>query len=279
MSSQRAALSVIVPSGSRADVIEDCLKSVRWADELLVVDSYSADETRAIAQRYADRVLQHEYGFSALQKNWAIPQASHEWVLIVDTDERVPDQLREEIESVLRCPQENVGYRIPRVNILFGAPVYHAGYYPDYQVRLFRRDSGRYDLRRVHAHLQLDGPCGTLRSPLVHYAHRSLDQTLRNLLVLMTGWEAEQREQQAQQRGRRPTAALPINLLARPVAAFLLRYIRQGGWRDGYRGLIVSLTWAMYVAITYMKIWERSLQLPENWWADDWQQRQHAEHE
>jgi hypothetical protein len=219
-------------------------------------------------------VLQHEYVNSALQKNWAIPQAAHEWVMIVDTDERVSPQLRNEVEETLRDPWPYVGYKIPRVNLVFGKPIRGAGYYPDYQLRLFRRDLGRYELRRVHAHVLLDGPCGTLKSPLIHYTHCSLDQTLRNLLVLMTTWEAEEREQNALNAERDPTRALFVNLLFRPLGAFGLRYFREGGWRDGYRGLIVSLVWAMYMVITYMKIWERSLNLPERWWVDDWENRQ-----
>jgi glycosyltransferase involved in cell wall biosynthesis len=273
MSPQRARLSVIVPTGSRDDVIEDCLRSVRWADEVIVVDSYSADQTLEIAGKYADRVLEHEYGFSALQKNWAIPQASHEWVLIVDTDERVPAELRDEIEAILHDPGAHVGYRIPRINIVLGKELRQAGYYPDYQVRLFRRDAARYELRRVHAHVTLDGSCGTLEAPLVHYSSRSLDQTLRNLLITMTTWEAEQRAESARQAGRRPVRRLWFNLLFRPIAAFGLRYFRQGGWRDGYHGLVVSLIWAIYVAITYMKIWELGLRLPDQWWQEDWQQR------
>src|SRR5262245_14489369 len=130
MAARRFPLSVIVPTGSRDDVIEDCLKSVRWADEVIVVDSYSTDNTLEIARQYADRVLQHEYGFSALQKNWAIPQASHEWVLIVDTDERVPAELRDEIEATLHGQPPHAGYRIPRANIVLGRELRGAGYAP-----------------------------------------------------------------------------------------------------------------------------------------------------
>ena len=267
----RAPISVIVPTGSRDDVIEDCLRSVRWADEVIVVDSYSTDGTLAIAKKYADRVLQHEYGFSALQKNWAIPQASHAWVLIVDTDERVSAELRAEIEALLRSNPAEAGFRIPRANIVLGRELRGAGYTPDYQVRLFRRDAARYDLRRVHAHIRLDGSCGTLRSPLVHYSGRSLDQMIGNLLLLMTSWEAEQR---APARAQRRARGMWINLLLRPIAAFGLRYFRQGGWRDGYHGLVVSLVWAIYVAITYMKVWEQGLELPEGWWSNDWYQRE-----
>jgi glycosyltransferase involved in cell wall biosynthesis len=277
MPSRRIPLSVIVPTGNRIDVVEDCLQSVRWVDELIVVDSFSTDGTLDVAKKYADRVLQHEYVNSALQKNWAIPQATHAWVMIVDTDERVSPQLRNEIKEKLRDPLPYVGYRIPRVNLVFGKPIRGARYYPDYQIRLFLRDAGRYELRRVHAHVLLDGPCGTLKSPLIHYTHRFLNQTICDLLVLMTTWEAEQREHNALSAGRQPTKNLFLNLLFRPVGAFGLRYFREGGWRDGYRGLIVSLVWAVYIAITYMKIWERSLNLPEQWWVDDWENRQGKE--
>ncbi|MFH2103078.1 MAG: glycosyltransferase family 2 protein [Chloroflexota bacterium] len=264
MPEPRQLLTVIVPTGNREDVIADCLRSVRWADEVLVVDSFSTDGTLEIARQFADRILQHEYGFSALQKNWAIPQATHDWVLIVDTDERVTNPLREEILARLASPGEFAGFRIPRLNLILGKPIRQAGYFPDYQTRLFRRDRGRYALRKVHAHLILDGPCGTLGAPLVHYAHRSVDDLLNNLLVTMTTWEADQRLSE------RKRIALWPGLLLRPVAAFLLRYIRQGGWRDGSRGLVTSLIWAMYVSITYMKIWERQLDLPEDWWIEHW---------
>ncbi len=265
-------LTVIVPTGNSADVIEDCLRSVRWADEVLVVDSFSTDGTMEIAQRYADRILRHEYGYSALQKNWAIPQASHEWILLVDTDERVSLELRQEVQQALAHLSSFVGYRIPRLNYMLGQPIRRAAYHPDYQVRLFKRDHARYQLRRVHAHVVLDGPCGTLQAPLIHYAHRSLDQTLFNLLIRMTTWEAEQRQRVEARRTDVPGLGLWPQLLLRPLAAFGLRYVRQGGWREGYRGLVVSMIWAMYVAVTYMKIWEAELDLPERWWRLDWQQ-------
>lgn len=262
-------LTVIVPTGNRLDTIEDCLKSVRWADELLVIDSNTTDGTYELAKKYADRVLRHEYGFSALQKNWAIPQARCDWVLIVDTDERVSAQLQNEIRSVIQDQQSPLhGYKLPRINYILGRPVMHTGYYPDYQLRLFMRDYGRYDLRRVHAHLNLDGSFGFLKTPLIHYAHRTMDQTLQNLLIQMTTWESEQRSSQPR--------LFWFNMTARPLGAFVLRYFRQGGWRDGYHGLVVSLLWSMYVSITYMKIWEKDLGLDKTWWVDDWNKSDHG---
>jgi glycosyltransferase involved in cell wall biosynthesis len=259
-------LTVIVPAGNRKDVIEDCLRSARWADELLVVDSYTTDGTLEIAQKYADRIIQNGYNFSAEQKNWAIPQASHEWVMILDTDERISPQLREEILSIISSGGACNGYRIPRLNYFLGKPVLHTGYYPDYQLRLFKRDHGRYSLRRVHAHVDLGGSMGTLHSPIIHYAHQTIDQTLKNLLILMTTWEGEQRREKVANRG------IWLHIVFRPIAAFLLRYVWQGGWRDGYRGLILSVIWGMYVSIAYMKIWESNLDLAAQWWEKDWEQ-------
>lgn len=260
----RQKISVLVPSGNRIDTLEDCLQSLQWADEILVVDSFSTDGSFELAQKLASKVLQHEYGFSALQKNWIIPQAAHEWVLLVDTDERVSEMLKQEILSILEQNPPQAGYRIARVNYLFGQKVSHAGYFPDYQVRLFRRDLAKYELRQVHAHMLLDGECGTLQAPLVHYAHRSLDQTLQNLLIQMTSWEAEER-------AKKPIKFLALQVLIRPLAAFNLRYFWQGGWRDGFYGLAVSLIWSMYVCITYLKIWESGLKLKTNWWHSHWQ--------
>ncbi len=262
-------LTAIVPTGNRVDVIEDCLRSLTWVDELLVVDSFSEDGTLAIAERYADRILQRAYVNSAEQKNWAIPQATHDWVLIVDTDERVSPSLRAEIETVLSAPlPTHVGYKIPRRNFLLNREVRHTGYYPDYQIRLFRRDDARYASRQVHAHVQLNGSCGTLSAALIHYAHRSIDQTVRNLLLRMTTWEAEHRIEHAA--GALPRF-LPLQLLFRPIAAFFLRYVGQKGYRDGMAGLVLSVLWAIYVALTYIKIWEHSLNLPTAWWSDEGQ--------
>lgn len=279
MEAKHIPITVIVPTGNRLDTIEDCLKSVRWADEVLVVDSFSNDGTYELALKYADRVLRHEYGYSALQKNWAIPHAKYDWVFIVDTDERVTEDLQREILGILSKETLYQGYLIPRINFFLGKPIIQGGYYPDYQLRLFMRDHGRYDLRRVHAHIILDGKCGSLKSPIVHYAHRNIDQTAQNLLILMTSWEAEQREIISCKKTSKVSLPLWVNIIFRPVAAFFLRYFRQGGWRDGYHGLVVSLFWSMYTAITYIKIWESRLGLGKEWWKENWTEYTVKKHE
>ncbi len=245
----RQPLSVLIPCGDSADVIQDCLESVKWADEIVVVDSYSRDGTLEIARRYAARILQHEYYDSATQKNWAIPQVQHEWLLIVDSDERVTDALRQEIEMQLANPEDYAGFQIPRLNHAWGTPLRHGGNYPDYQLRLFKRDCGRYQPKRVHAHVILEGRCGVLRQPLMHYGQRSMSQVTRHLLGEFTTWEAEERWRQGVRFSRR-------SLLLRPLGAFCYRAFYLRGFRDGVPGLIMAGVWASYIFITYAKMWE-----------------------
>ncbi len=182
-------ISALIPCYNSADVIGPCLESVAWADEIFICDSFSTDATLEICRRYTDRIVQHEYVNSAAQKNWAIPQARHEWVLIVDTDERVSPELRREIERALRPDTPYAGFKIPRLNHVFDRPIRHGGNYPDYQLRLFRRDRGRYQERRVHAHLALQGGCGVFSAPLLHAGPAA---ALRGL-----GGRAEERRRRA----------------------------------------------------------------------------------
>lgn len=243
----RAPLSVLIPCFNNEDIIEECLQSVRWADEVVVCDSFSTDATCDIARRYADRLLQHEYRNSATQKNWALPQLSHDWVLIVDTDERVSESLRAEIERLLTSDASYTGYRIPRANYLFGRWLQYGDSWPDFQIRLFRRDRGRYQDREVHAHVLLDGPCGSLVSPLLHYPHRSLAGLRRVILQRYTTWEALEKN-------KRGVKFRWTQLIVRPLGAFVYRYGLRGGFRDGWQGLLMAGVWTMYVFISYLKL-------------------------
>lgn len=245
----RVPISVLIPCYNSADVIEDCLRSVAWAEEIFVCDSFSTDATLDICRRYTDRIVQHEYVNSATQKNWAIPQVRHDWVFIVDTDERVSPELRREIESRLGagCPYD--GFQIPRLNHAFGRPLRHGGLYPDYQTRLFRRDRGRYQQRQVHAHVALQGPRGVLSSPILHFGQRSVGQVRRTYLTRYAGWEAAQKAAD----GVRFRAG---DLIVRPLGAFVVRYIGQRGFLDGTAGLFMALTISAYVFLTYARLWQ-----------------------
>src|SRR5205085_4075060 len=249
MALNRAPVSVLIPCYNSADVIGDCLESVSWADEIFVCDSFSTDATLEIARRYTERIVQHAYVTSATQKNWAIPQLRHEWVLIVDTDERVSPALRREIEAALSADCSYDGFRIPRLNHVFGRPIRHGGRYPDYQLRLFRRDRGRYQDRQVHAHVELRGRCGVLSAPLLHFGQRSVEQVTRTYLLRYTAWEAAQKD-------RDGVRFRPHHLIVRPLGAFVVRYLGQGGFRDGTAGLFMALLVGAYVFLTYARLWQ-----------------------
>jgi glycosyltransferase involved in cell wall biosynthesis len=238
---------VLIPCFNNEDIIEDCLRSVCWADQIVVCDSFSTDQTCEIARKYTDVILQHEYRNSATQKNWAIPQVAHEWVLIVDSDERVTPELRSEIGQVLAKPGTLSGFRIPRANYIFGRWLHYGGQWPDYQIRLFQRDLGRYDDREVHAHVILDGACGVLVSPFLHYPHRSLANLRRVLLQRYTTWEA-------QEKSKRGVRFHWHQLLLRPFGSFADRYVRRQGYRDGWQGFFMACVWFCYVFITYLKL-------------------------
>src|SRR5581483_3406949 len=183
----RAALTVIVPCFNEEAVIAGCLESVAFADEIMVVDSFSTDRTLEIARRHTTRVLQHEYINSAAQKNWAIPQARHEWVLIVDSDERVTPELAEEIQAILRQPEHD-GYWIRRRNFFLGKEIKHGSWRTDRVLRLFRREA-RYQNKHVHAEIELDN-VGWCRGRLTHYSYRSLDDFQRKM-TRYTVWGAQ----------------------------------------------------------------------------------------
>ena len=143
MSAARPSLSVIVPTFNEETTLRDCLESVRFADEILVVDSFSTDATVDIARGCGARILQHEYGYSARQKNWAIPQATHPWVLLVDSDERVTPGLKEEILALLGAGPKHDGYWILRANHFLGRRMRRCGWGTDKVIRLFRRCDGK----------------------------------------------------------------------------------------------------------------------------------------
>jgi glycosyltransferase involved in cell wall biosynthesis len=244
----RTALTALVPAFNEEETLGDCLKSVAFADEILVVDSFSTDRTVAIATAHGARVIQREYGYSASQKNWAIPQATHEWVLLVDADERVTPALRDEILATLAAGPVADGYWVRRDNYFLGRHIRHCGWGSDTVVRLFRRDRSRYQDRQVHAEIDLPGPLPTLRHPLEHHTFRSFAQYWRKL-DRYSDWGARQMHQE----GRRTGAA---GILFRPVGRFVRMYLLERGFLEGTHGVALSLLGAFTVYLKYVRLWE-----------------------
>ena len=245
-----AKLTALIPCYNESANIRQCLESVRWADEIFVVDSFSTDDTLDICREYTDRIVQHEYVNPAAQKNWAIPQASHPWVLIVDADERVSADLAEEIRDIVAADGPCDGYYLKRRSYFLGRLIRHSGWQHDRVLRLFRRDRGRYGPQWVHEQLELAGQAGICSGWLVHHPYRDLAAYLTKL-QRYSEWSVRDPS-----RHRRKLSA--VGVFARTVTVFLQRYVLQGGWLDGAHGLLLCLATAFSTYVTYTKRWERS---------------------
>ncbi len=241
-------LTVLVPCKDEERNIDACLQSVKWADEIMVVDSGSSDHTLDIARKYTDRILEHEYVNSATQKNWAIPQATHEWVMVIDCDERATPELQQEIRELMAGEPACDGYVIQRQNWFFGKPINHCGWDGDRVLRLFRRDLGRYENKHVHANVIVaSNKVGTLKGKLEHHTYRSFDQYFEKF-GRYTTWGALD----LLERGRRPTI---FSLTVRPCFRFFRQYILRQGFRDGLPGLILCGLAGFNVFVKYAKLW------------------------
>jgi (heptosyl)LPS beta-1,4-glucosyltransferase len=242
-----AKLSIIVLTKNEEKNIGPCLESVAWADELIVLDALSEDKTVEIARAHGARVHQHPFRDFAAQRNAALELTTHEWVLFVDADERATPALAAEVRRVIER-DEPVGWWVPRRNYIFGRWVRHAGWYPDYQLRLFRRARGRYDeAREVHELVILDGPAGYLENTLTHYNYNSLAQFFARQDVY-TDYEARIMYRQG-------LRARPHNFVLQPLREFRRRYIELEGYKDGWLGLLLSLLMAYYELVKYGKLW------------------------
>ena len=173
-----ASVSVIVIALNQEDNIVPCLETVRWADEIVIVDSGSLDRTLELAREFTDRIFIIDWpGFGAA-KNYALDRARGDWVLSLDTDERVSKALRAEIISAVHGEGQFAGYRLPRKNYFGGRWIKRLGWYPDYTLRLFRKDRGRFRERMVHEEVVVDGPVGFLQTPLDHFSYASVSDYL-----------------------------------------------------------------------------------------------------
>lgn len=245
----REKLSALVTSYNEEENIRDCLESIAFADEILVLDSFSTDRTVEIAKSQPNvRVLQREYRSAAGQKNWGMERVSHPWILVVDSDERVTPGLAREITGLLETGPGADHYSIPREAIVFGQTIRHSGFGTDTVVRFFRKGSVRYPERQVHADMKPEGPTPTLVHPLLHYTFRSFDHYVARL-HRYARWGAAD----LYRGGRR--AGL-VELALRPAWRFFRMYVVQGGVLDGRAGLVLCALSAYGVFLKWGKLWE-----------------------
>ena len=221
------------------------LASVAWADEILVIDSGSTDDTAALARQAGARVEVRPWpGYSA-QKNYAASIASHDWILSLDADERVTPALGAEIRSLLAAEPSRRGYRIPRVSHYLGRWIRGTDWYPDYQLRLYDRRAGRWNGRAVHESVALDGEPGVLANDLQHHPYRDISDHLATIDRYTTLAADQMRTE-----GRVPSLA---GLALHPPFAFLRNYVLRRGFLNGGAGLTVSILNSYYVFLKLAK--------------------------
>lgn len=240
-------LSVIIITHNEEENLPRCLESVRWADETIVVDSHSTDRTPQIAADHGCKYFNLDWNGFGAAKQAALDRATGDWVLSIDADEAVSNELRTAIAAAVAGSHSYGGFEMPRCTNFLGRWIRHCGWYPDFLVRLFRREAGRFDLAVVHEKIAVNGPVGRLSGDLLHYCYPDLEKyfTKSNRYTTLGAEEAFRQ-------GKRAGMA---DLLLRPPVSFFKHYIQKAGFLDGPQGLLVSSLSAAAVFNKYAKLW------------------------
>lgn len=240
-------ISALVLTYNEQDKIKQCLDGLSFADEIVVVDSFSTDSTVDIVKKYTDRVFQKKFeGFSS-QWNMAIEQAREDWVFIVGADEVITQQLASQVLGAAESAEYDA-YRMPRSTFFTGKRIRYCGWYPDYQLRLILREKANIPHRLVHETLVYDGPVGTLTSPIVHYSYDTVSDYCRKMVMY-----AKAAAEQKYKEGRSFHLA---DILLNPGHAFFKMYIANFGFMDGMHGLVLSGLTACSSLLRYAYLWE-----------------------
>ncbi|NHB96418.1 glycosyltransferase family 2 protein [Photorhabdus stackebrandtii] len=255
---ERKRLSVVMIAKDSADLIADCLASVSWADEIIVLDSGSSDNTCQIAQAMGARVFSniHWPGFGR-QRQLAQQYASGDYIFMIDTDERVTPELRISIEQVLAHTDDNKVYSCARRNLFLGRFMQHSGWYPDRVIRLYARNRYQYNDNQVHESLETHGtPVVILKGDLLHLTCRNLMEFQTKQLNYAKAW-AKQRHEQGKQ-------CSYFSIFSHTFGAFFKTWLLRAGFLDGKQGLVLAIVNAQYTFNKYVALWEKRLQEGKN---------------
>jgi len=242
-------ITAIIPTFNEEKHIRKAIKSVIWADEIIVIDSFSKDKTLDIAREYNVKIVQNEYKYSAHQKNYIIPKATYNWIILLDADEEVSSQLKDEIINTVNSNPKFDGYWIKRDNMFMGKKIRYGNWKNDRVIRLFKRDTCKYEDKRVHAEIISDGKIGELKCKIKHDTFRNLDNYLFRL-TRYARWKAKDRYVKTSKVGF-------YHLSIRPGFYFFKSYILKLGILDGLQGFILSCLGAYSLFIRYLMIMEQ----------------------
>ena len=227
-------LSAVVSAYNEEKNIERCLRSLRFAEEIIVIDNDSTDSTAKIAKKFTEKIFKQKNNPLEidLQKNFGFGKATNEWILSIDADEEISTELASEIKLIFGSSKSSIsainGFWIPRKNFIFGKWIEHAGWYPDFQLRLFRKGKGKYVAKHVHEDLKLDGPSAKLKEHLIHYHYESILQFIYRTLNYAQN-EANSLLEKGYQLSHFDAIRFPIN-------EFLSRFFARKGYKDGFHG-------------------------------------------
>ncbi|MDY6969924.1 MAG: glycosyltransferase family 2 protein [Spirochaetota bacterium] len=245
------AISVSIICFNEEQKIRRCLESVKWADEIVILDSFSTDATLKICSEYTNKIFKHEFDGHIQQKNRALELCSYNWVFCIDADEVISSELK---ESVLSIDLEKTGFKgfyVSRKVFYLGKWIHHGGWYPDYKIRFFDRRSGRWEGINPHDTVVVNGRISRLKGDLLHYSYQNVSAHLRQIdkFTDIMAFEYEKN-------GKKPSI---INLTLRPFYKFIKMFFIKLGFLDGLRGFIIAILGAFYVFMKFVKLYERKI--------------------
>jgi len=244
----RPLLSVIIITKNEQDNILDCLESVKWADEIIVVDSGSTDKTEEICRKYTDKFYVKDWPGFGIQKQRALELASHKWVLSVDADERVTSELRDEIINKITQNSNISGYLIPRLSNYLGKDIRHSGWYPDYILRLVKKQEAYFTKDIVHEKMVVDGSIGKLSNHFLHYPYKDISHHLQKINTYSSLSAKKMFDN-----GKRVGWSMVV---FKAIFGFVRAYIFKRGFLDGWPGLVVSISTGLSAYLKYLKLKE-----------------------
>ena len=262
-------IAVVISAYNEEKMIDDCLESVKnLADEIIFIDNTSQDKTIEIAKKYTDKIFTRENDPVMLNKNknFGFSKATGDWIISLDADERITAELIREIQKAINDKRSTInGYEIPRKNIIFGKWIKHSIWWPDYNLRLFRKGKGKFAEKHVHEKLKVEGQVGRLKNPMIHYNYQTINQFINKLNKTYTESETENFLKSGKS----------INwhdAIRWPTADFVKTFFFEKGYKDGLHGLVLSLFQAFYALVFFAKVWEKKENFkdltPENFFVE-----------
>lgn len=245
----KQTISIVVSAYNEEATIERCLSSVSFADEIIVVDNTSSDDTARVAKKFTDKIFKRPNNLMLnINKNYGFEKATSDWILNLDADEEIPGSLMKEIVSLIQSNPEQNGFWIKRKNFSFGKWIQHGLWWPDKQIRLFRRSKGKFPCVHIHEYIKVEGNVGELNEPYNHYNYDSVHQYLTKIDRASTSEALSLKDMHYE--------SAWYDAIRFPCSDFLKIYFAQKGYKDGLHGLVLALFQAFYSFCVFAKVWE-----------------------